>query len=132
MKKISLKLKKDKINKKIKIDPCPICQQHMDVCVTSHKNKPFVDNKFYPKMCFTCFSVPKTIEQKYDENGYILEEKELDYSKKNLHKPEELFHEGSADTLFNAKKSVRCVKKLVVQKEIKNKNKPKLEFYTNE
>lgn len=141
MKKIVIKFKSDKkvtkikLNKKIKnkdIIPCPICGQHMDMCVTSHKNKPFVDNKNYPKMCFTCYTVPKILEQKYDEKGYIFEEKQLEYSKKNLHSPEELFQEGSADSLEQAKKSIISVKKLVLEKEIKNKIKPKLEFYLNE
>lgn len=141
MKKIVIKLRSDKkqIDKKIKLNkknidifPCPICSQHMDMCVTSHKNKPFVDNKTHPKMCFTCYSVPKILEQKYDEKGYIIEEKELEYSKKNLHSPEELYQEGSADSLEQAKKSVSSVKKLILEKEIKNKIKPKLEFYLNE
>lgn len=117
--------------KKSKIELCPICNQKMDMCVTSHKNKPFVDNKLYPKMCFTCYSVPKIIDQKYDEKGYIIEENILEYSHKNLHKSEEIFHQGSADTLEQAKKCVRSVKNLVVQKDAKQKekSKPKLEFY---
>lgn len=126
------KLMKKKLElKKSKIELCPICNQKMDMCVTSHKNKPFVDNKLYPKMCFTCYSVPKIIDQKYDEKGYIIEENILEYSHKNLHKSEEIFHQGSADTLEQAKKCVRSVKNLVVQKDAKQKekSKPKLEFY---
>jgi hypothetical protein len=129
MRKIKLKLKKEQ--KQQKIDLCPICSQNMDICVTSHKNKPFVDNKFYSKMCFTCFCAPKILDQKYDEKGYISEEKELDYCKKNLHSAQELFDQGSADSLAYAKKSVKSIKKLVSAKEIKNKIKPKLEFYLN-
>lgn len=103
----------------------------MDICVTSHKNKPFIDNKFYAKMCFTCYSLPKILQQKYDENGYIKEEVQLDYCKENLNKPEELVHEGSADTIEYARKCYRSVKNLIVEKnkKITNKTKPKLEFY---
>lgn len=128
---IKLKSKLDNLKQKNKkSDYCPICEQRMDMCVTSHKNKPFVDNKFYPKMCFTCFSVPKILEQKYDDNGYIREESDLEYSQKNLHSAEDLFIRGSADSLEQAKKCVRSVKKLTVDKGNKsNKTKPKLEFY---
>ena len=38
---------------------CPICDQPMDIEVTSHKNSPFVDNKTYSTMCFTCYFAPK-------------------------------------------------------------------------
>jgi hypothetical protein len=133
MGKIVIKLKS---NKKLKLkqnnkksDLCPICEQKMDMCVTSHKNKPFIDNNIYPKMCFTCFSVPKILDQKYDDKGYIKEENVLEYSHKNLHSAENIFKEGSADSLEQAKKCVRSVKNLTVGKEIKNKIKPKLEFY---
>lgn len=132
MKKIVVKLKTEKIKLKSKVESCPICNQKLDLCVTSHKNKPFIDNNLYPKMCFTCYSVPKTSVQKYDENGYIKEELELEYSHKNLHKPEELLGEGSAESIEQAKKSYRAVKNLPIQKDIKNKTKPKLECYVNE
>jgi hypothetical protein len=124
-------MKKKLTLKRAKNELCPICSQEIDMCVTSHKNRPFIDNKLYSKMCFTCYSVPKIIDQKYDEKGYIIEEKQLEYSHKNLHNPEEIFTQGSADSLEQAKKSVRSVKKLIVQKETKQKekSKPKLEFY---
>jgi hypothetical protein len=124
-------MQKKKISIKLKVEFCPICSQKMDLCVTSHKNKPFIDNKFYTKMCFTCYNVPKISEQKYDENGYIKEELELEYCKKNLYKPEELLHEGSADSIQYAKKCYRSVKNLVIENDKKTitKTKPKLEFY---
>lgn len=131
MKKISIKLKLDK-HKNKKSNPCPICGQHMDICVTSHKNKPFIDNNFYSKMCFTCYSVPKTSEQKYDENGYIKEEIDLEYNHKNLNTAEQLVHAGSADSLEQAKKCLRSVKSLKIKKEIKNKYKPKFECQLND
>lgn len=130
--KIKLKsiVPKTKIKKVKKGEVCPICDQIMDLCVTSHKNKPFIDNKCYPKICFTCYHVPKITEQKYDEKGYILEEVSLDYSIKNLHSPEELFNSGSADSLEYAKKSVRAIKKLEIAKGGKEKkNRPNLEYY---
>lgn len=110
---------------------CPICQQKMDLVVTSHKNKPFVDNNLYPKMCFACFSVPKTLKQTLDKEGNIKEQIELEYSIENLHSAQELFDQGSADNLNQAKKSVQSVKALnvlKVKKETK-KDKPKLDCH---
>lgn len=140
-KKIVIKLRQDNLvvkkykektnNKNINI--CPICFQKIDLCVTSHKNKPFIDNKLYPKICFTCFHVPKIFEQKYDERGYIKEEICLDYSHENLHKPEDLVYSGSADSLEHAKRCVKAVKNLHIEKCSKKddkKTKPKLEFYS--
>lgn len=123
--------KKSKIKKR-KIDPCPICGQHMDLCVTSHKNKPYVDNKLYNKICFTCYSVPKVIVQKYDKNGYIIEEVPLEYSIRNLKNSKELVEEGSALSPAEAKKCIESIKKLKINKEIKNKIKPKMEMFINE
>ena len=99
---------------------CPICDQPMDIEVTSHKNSPFVDNKTYSTMCFTCYSAPKIMKQKYDNNGYILEEIEIEYDISNLYSPKELFEQGSADSIKYAKNCVDSIKKLKV---IKNKNK---------
>jgi hypothetical protein len=109
---------------------CPICNQKSDLFVSSHKNKPFVDNRLYPKICFTCFCVPKTILQKYDKNGLIAEEIHLDYSIENLHTAKELFEQGSADNLNQAKKCVKSVKNLTVDKNKKEirLSKPKMEL----
>lgn len=123
-------MKKKKVSLKRKVELCEICGQSMDLCVISHKNKPFIDNKNYSKICFTCYSVPKILYQNYDKNGYIIDEKPLDYSHENLHSPEELYREGSADSLSYAKKCVEAVKNLKVKKDKKIiKSKPKLEFY---
>jgi hypothetical protein len=127
--KIKIKSKSNKIKLK-KGSNCPICNQTIDLCVISHKNKPFVDNKCYSEMCFTCYHVPKVSEQKYDEKGYIIEEVDLEYSIKNLNSPEELFDSGSADSLECAKRSVRAVKNLKILKSGKDKKiRPKLEHY---
>jgi hypothetical protein len=130
MKKIKINFKAEKKDKK-KSDNCPICGQYMDLCVISHKNKPFVDNRLYPKICFTCYCVPKVSDQKYDENGYIKEEIDLEYSHKNLYKPEDLLLKGSAENIHQATKSYKAVKNLQIEKQIKNKTKPKLECYIN-
>lgn len=91
---------------------CPICDQKMDIYTTTHKNIPFVDNKIYPVMCFTCYFVPKTQDQKYNKEGNVSEETELEYSPKNLHTPKELYESGASDTLKQAKLSVAAVETL--------------------
>lgn len=132
IKKINFKKELNKKYKKNKIDPCPICKQHMDLVVTSHKNKPYVDNVCYNKICFVCFCAPKTSEQKYDNKEYIKEVIDLEYNIKNLKSAKELFADQSADSLSEAKRSIESIKNLKVKKEIKNKIKPKLECYLNE
>lgn len=91
---------------------CPVCNQKMDICTTVHKNVPFVDNKTYPIMCFTCYFVPKTHDQKYSKDGSVSEELELEYSPKNLHTPKELYDSGASETLKQAKLSVAAVEML--------------------
>lgn len=91
---------------------CPICKQKMDIYTTVHKKAPFIDGKNYDMLCFTCFFVPKIQKQKYDKNGYIIEQIELDYCCDNLSSAQELYQQGSSDTLKNAKISVESVKKL--------------------
>lgn len=84
----------------------------MDICTSAHKNVPFVDNRTYPTMCFTCYSVPKTQDQKYGKDGSVVEELDLEYSPKNLHTPKELYDSGAAETLKQAKLSVTAVEGL--------------------
>ncbi len=81
----------------------------MDVFTSSYKNSPFVDNKTYASLCFTCCLVPKTLEQTYKPDGSISEEKHLDFSCENLHTAKELYEQGSADTLKYAKRCVEAV-----------------------
>lgn len=83
----------------------------MDIYCTAHRNNPFVDDRCYPRICFGCFWTPKTVEQIYDKDGFVLEERHLPFSHKNLHTPEELFKYGMCDTLEEAVKCVRGVKK---------------------
>lgn len=88
---------------------CSLCQQKTDIYTDVHKAKPFVDGKLYPKLCFTCFNVPKINEQIYNSKGFIKEEKELPYSCENLHSPKELYNQGSSETLKQAKISFESV-----------------------
>jgi hypothetical protein len=88
---------------------CSLCGQRTDVYTVVHKSKPFVDGKNYQKLCFTCFFVPKTLNQTYNSRGLIKEQIELPYSCENLHTPKEIYAEGSSDTLKQAKKSVESV-----------------------
>lgn len=100
----------------------------MDIIITSHKNKPFIDNKTYDKICFTCFNVPKTVEQKYNKDGTIKEEIQLDYCIENLYSPQELLNQGSADNLNQAKTCVNAVKNLKILKSKTKHYKPKQEI----
>jgi hypothetical protein len=107
------KRKKPLVILTVKTVACPLCGQQTDYYATAHRNKPFVDDRTYPKMCFTCYQVPKTQEQVYARDGSVTEIVQLPYSHKMLHTPEELVEIGSADSLEEAKKSVRAVKEAI-------------------
>lgn len=81
----------------------------MDMYTTAHKNAPYVDDKTYPAMCFTCYFVPKTETQTYKPDGTILEHLEIPYSHKSLHTPKELVQLGASESLIYAKKCVVAV-----------------------
>ena len=83
----------------------------MDIWTTVHKNVPFVDNKMYPAICFTCYFVPKVVEQKYTPNGTVSEEIDIPYSPSNLHTAKELYEDQTAETMKRAKACVEAVKK---------------------
>lgn len=95
----------------------------MDIYTTAHKNHPYVDEKTYPAMCFTCYFVPKTEEQKYKKDGSVDECLEVPYSHKNLHTARELYDTGAADTLSQAKKCVMAV--IEACKGVREGKKPK-------
>lgn len=101
---------------------CSVCGQKADIYTTIHKGSPFVDNKNHPVVCFTCYFVPKLLEQRYGEDGAVLEEKELEYGCKNLHTPKELYESGASDTLKQAKVSVDAVRNLC--KKVRTSKKP--------
>lgn len=103
---------------------CPICDQKMDVWTAAHKNQPFVDNKMYPAICFTCYHVPKTKEQKYKKDGSVEEDVEIPYCYENLYSAKELYESGSADNIRQAKICLEAVQKLCSR--IKSDKKPKI------
>lgn len=82
----------------------------MDLWTGAHKNSPFVDKKNYLAMCFTCFFVPKILEQRYSKDGGVEEEVHLPYSCESLCTPKELLDSGAADSSKQAKASVEGVK----------------------
>ncbi len=91
---------------------CPVCDQKMDIWTSVHKNHPFVDNKNYPTMCFTCYHVPKIKEQKYNKDGSVAEDLEVPYCCENLCSAKELHDSGASDSLRQAKACVEAVQKL--------------------
>jgi hypothetical protein len=112
---------------KKKLKNCPICDQKMDLIVTSHKNSVYIDNKTYDEMCFTCYSAPKTLKQTLDSDGWLKSETELEYCVKNLHNATELFKMGSADSVGCASRCLKAIKKLKIKESKKVcKKKPNL------
>ncbi len=100
---------------------CSICGQKLDVYTSIHKAHPFIDGKFYPFVCFTCFFVPKIEDQKYNKLGDLSEIIELQYCCENINKPEDLYKQGAADSLKMAKICVESVKKICASKKINKK-----------
>jgi len=96
--------------KKKKVESCPLCGQPLDLYCTGNKRHLFVDGKNYDKLCFTCYNVPKTTRQTYDENGNVDEDIKLPYSPKYLHTAKDLFDAGMADTMVQARRSVASVR----------------------
>lgn len=93
----------------MKNNACPVCGQKMDIYTAAHRNAPFVDNKTYPAMCFTCYFVPKTEDQLYAKDGSVAEEVDLPYSCHSLCTPKELYESGAAYSMKQAKTSVDAV-----------------------
>lgn len=91
---------------------CSICGQKLDIYTSVHKQHPFIDGKLYPFVCFTCFFVPKIEDQKYNKSGDVGEEIELQYCCQNINKAEELYKQGTADSLRMAKICVDSVKRM--------------------
>ena len=89
---------------------CQVCGQKTDMHTSVHKNLPFVDNRNYYLICFTCYFVPKILQQKYAPDGSVSEEIDIPYCCENLYSAKELYESGSAETLSYAKKSVEAVK----------------------
>lgn len=101
---------------------CNICGETVDIYTNVHSKNKFIDYKFYDKVCFTCYFVPKIVDQKYNKDGTLFEEIDLEYCCENLTEPKELFSNGSAETIREAKKSYESVLNLC-NKIKKNKTK---------
>lgn len=95
-----------------KFDKCPICgQENMDFIVITFRNRPFIDGKCYPAMCFGCAHVPKDYVLEYDKDGNVAEQHGPFFDHKHLQTGEELFDAGSTETLLEARRCVRGVNK---------------------
>lgn len=101
---------------------CDICGSVLDIYTNCHAKNKFVDYNFYDKVCFICYFVPKIIDQKYDKEGQVDEDVELEYCCDNLNTPKELFYNGNAESLKEAKRSYESVLELC-KKVKKNKTK---------
>ena len=103
----------------------------MDIHCTAHRNSPFVDDKCYPKLCFGCYWTPKTEDQIYTRTGEVEELRQLEFSHRNLMTAEELFNQGTCETLRDARRCIRAVKNackeagLDGRKKGKSKKRPK-------
>lgn len=85
-----------------------------------HRKEPFADGRLYDCVCFTCYLVPKTCEQKYRPDGLIEEDVELPYSCEKLHTARELHDSGASDNIRQAKTCVDAVVSLC-SKSLKSK-----------
>ena len=90
---------------------CQVCGQKIDIYTSVHKKAPFVDGRNYETVCFTCFFVPKVLDQKYNKDGSVKEQTEVPYSCSSLSSARELYEQGSADSLRQAKACVEAVEK---------------------
>lgn len=93
---------------------CPICGQYnMEFYATTYRSHPFIDGKTYPKMCFGCAHTPKEYEQTYDKKGEILEEFGPFFDHKHLATAQELFEQGSTETLAEAQRCISGVRRRI-------------------
>jgi len=106
---------------------CSICSQKTDIYTAIHKKEPFVDGRNYEVVCFTCYFVPKVLDQKYAPDGSVSEDIELSYSCENLCTPKELSDSGAADSVRCAKICAEAVKSLCARalKVKTQRNKPR-------
>lgn len=98
----------------------------MDYYAITYRNHPFIDGKTYKRMCFCCANVPQEIEQIYDKEGNIVGQEGPFFDWKHLRTAEDLFDIGSAESLEEAKRCVRAVKRAIREAGPKNLNKLKL------
>ena len=105
---------------------CPICGQYMDFIVVSHRSKPFIDGKLYPKMCFGCFHTPQEYTTTYTQDGSVDNQEGPFYSHRMLKTPQELFNDGAVENLRQAQKCVDGVKRACRSVGVKALDKLKL------
>ena len=98
----------------------------MDLIITSCRNDPFVDDKFYDRMCFGCFHTPKGEIVTYTPAGEV-EETTPVWDHKHLYTAQELVDQGSCESLAEARKCVRSVKAAIKAAGLdgRKKSKPK-------
>ena len=93
---------------------CPICGQHnMGFYAITYRTHPFIDGKTYPRMCFGCSHVPEEFQQKYDSKGNIGEELGPFFDHKHLATAQELYQQGSTESLSEAQKCVAGVRQKI-------------------
>lgn len=105
---------------------CPICDQKMDLIVTSFRNKPFIDGRTYQRMCFVCAHVPQDYIQRYHPDGSVSELEGPFFDHRHLTTAEELVQQGTAATLKEAQTSVSAVGKLLREIGVRALDKLKL------
>tara|TARA_Y100000296_G_C5035020_1_gene186795 strand:- start:3 stop:311 length:309 start_codon:yes stop_codon:yes gene_type:complete len=98
----------------------------MDLEVISCRRIAFVNGKTYPKMCFTCWHVPKNEIQIYNEDDSIKEIKGPFFDHKHLNTAKEMVAEGMVDTLKAARASIKAVREACkgMKKPITHKRPP--------
>lgn len=105
---------------------CSLCNQKTTIFTEAYKNLSFIDGEKYPKLCFSCFFIPKSFIQTYHENGLIKEENQISCSCSNLSTPKELLEQGSVDSLKEAKISYLKIKEVCrISKKKKEVVRPK-------
>jgi hypothetical protein len=85
----------------------------MDFYAVTYRTHPFVDGNTYPRMCFGCAHVPEEFQQKYDSKGNITEEMGPFFDFKHLVTAQELYHQGSTESLSEAQKCVAGVRQKI-------------------
>jgi len=93
-------------------DICPICDQEMYAFATYYAEHPFIDGRKYPKICHTCFCVPKMYHYNNINEKLIVYES---WSPTRLHTPESLM-EDAGFPKANCAKSIKAIKKSIKRK----------------
>lgn len=95
----------------MKLPTCPLCKTPTDFQDTTFRNHPFVDGQRYDFLCFTCAHVPEDYIQR-TKNG-VTEEVGPLFDHKHLCSAQTLVDIGSAETLTEARRSVKAVREAI-------------------